>query len=49
VLPGVRPVQLRCPPGHQRRYLGLTCRWLGAAQGDPQGRGESAPGPRPVP
>ena len=26
-LPRDRPVQLRCPPGHQRRHLGVPRRW----------------------
>ena len=31
VLPGDRPVQRRCPAGHQRRHLGVPRRWRGAA------------------
>ena len=33
-LPRDRPVQLRRPPGHQRRHLGVPRRWLRADQGD---------------
>ena len=49
VLPRVRPVQLRRPPGHQRRHLGVARRRLGPAEGDAQGRRQPAPEPRPVP
>ena len=49
VLPGDRPVQRRCAPGDQRRYLGLPSRWLRPDQGDEAGRRPAAPGPRPVP
>ena len=34
MLPRDRPVQLRCPPGHQRRHLGVPRRRLRAGQGD---------------
>ena len=49
VLPRDRPVQLRCPPGHQRRHLGVPRRWLRAGQGHAEGRRPPAPRPRPVP
>ena len=37
-LPGDGPVQLRCPPGHQRRPLGLPGRRRRPGQGDEEGR-----------
>ena len=49
VLPGVRPVQLRRAPGHQRRHLGLPRGRLRPAQGHAQGRRPPAPRPGPVP
>ena len=42
-LPGDGPVQLRCPPGHQRRHLGLPSRWLRPGQGDEEGRRPAPP------
>ena len=48
-LPRDRPVQLRCPAGHQRRHLGVPGRRLGAGQGDEVGRRPAAPRPRAVP
>ena len=48
-LPRDRSVQLRCPPGHQRRHLGVPRRWVGPDQGHEVGGRPAAPGPRPVP
>ena len=48
-LPRDRSVQLRCPPGHQRRHLGVPRRWVRADQGHAVGGRPPAPGPRPVP
>ena len=48
-LPRDRPVLLRHPPGHQRRYLGVPCRWRCPDQGDEEGRRSAAAQPRPVP
>ena len=49
VLPGVRPVQLGCPAGHQRRYLGLPGRWRRAGQGHADGVRHAAAGPVGLP
>ncbi len=48
-LPGDRPVQLRRPPGDQRRHLGLQGRRQRPGQGDEEGRGNAALGPVTVP
>ena len=49
VLPGVRPVQLGCPAGHQRRHLGLPGRWRRPGQGHAQGVRHAASGPVRLP
>ena len=48
-LPGDRPVQLRCPPRHQRRPVGVPGRRRRADQGDEEGRGRAEAGPLAVP
>jgi F-type H+-transporting ATPase subunit alpha len=48
-LPRDGSVQLRCPPGHQRRHLGVPRGRFGAGEGDEVGRRPAPPGPRAVP
>ena len=44
-----RPLLLGCPPGDQRRHLGLAGGRQRADQGDEEGRRPAAPRPLPVP
>ena len=48
-LPRDRPVQLGRPPCHQRRHLGLPCRWIRSGQGNAVGGGQPAAEPGAVP
>jgi F-type H+-transporting ATPase subunit alpha len=48
-LPPGRPLLLRCPPGRQRRHLGVARRLVGTDEGDEEGRRPPAPRPRAVP